>query len=184
MDPLLALTLALGLAALLAASAWHQLARPHEWLSVVRNYQLLAPALSAPAAAGVIVGELIVAAGLMWPPARTRAGVACAALLGLFAVAMWINIRRGRTEIDCGCFGSRSTQGIAPWMVWRNIVLGACSLALALPRGARELSALDLVVCVGCVATLGFLYPAVAVVLRTAPPADLARRGAAARRGS
>jgi len=184
MDPLLALTLALGLAALLAASAWQQLVRPREWLGVVRNYQLVAPALSSLAAASVTVGELIVAAGLLWPPARGRAGVACAALLGLFAGAMWINIRRGRTQIDCGCFGSRSIRGIAPWMLWRNVVLAACSLALALPRGARVLTALDLMVCVGCVATLGFLYPTVAVVLGPAPPRYLAHRVAAARRGS
>jgi hypothetical protein len=166
MDPLLGLTFALALAALFASSALHQFWTFRQWISVVRRYELVAQGLSAPLAVLVTAALFVTAGALSWPPTRPQGGVAAAALLSLFAGAMWINIRRGRTAIDCGCFGARSRAGIAPWMVWRNVLLALIALLLTLPRGARALSLLDLAACAGCVLTLAFLYPVVAVVLR------------------
>ena len=79
---------------------------------------------------------------------------------------MW----RGRTTMDCGCFGSRLRQGIAPWMVWRNVGIAALALLLCLPVTGRALAAGEFIVAAAAVATLALLYPVLAVVARPAPP--------------
>jgi drug/metabolite transporter (DMT)-like permease len=105
---------------------------------------------------------------------RRRIGAcAAAAQLILFAVAIAINLRRGRTSIDCGCFGSRLRQGLSVWMVARNLVLALLALGLLLPGRPRELTVLDIATAFAVVATLSFLYPVLAVVLRP-PPATFA----------
>jgi hypothetical protein len=51
------------------------------------------------------------------------ASLAAAALLTLFAVAMAVNILRGRSHIDCGCFNSALKQPLRWSLVIRNAVL-------------------------------------------------------------
>jgi hypothetical protein len=57
------------------------------------------------------------------------------ALLLVFAAAMAINIRRGRTQIDCGCGLSALRQGLGWPLVARNLALAAV-LGLRLADGA------------------------------------------------
>jgi hypothetical protein len=82
-------------------------------------------------------------------------------LFGLYALAIAINLRRGRRELDCGClgFGRRST--ISMTLLWRNGVLVLASLAAGfLPRGERALDWIDLfTVAVGLTAA-ALLYAA------------------------
>src|SRR5579862_5647263 len=122
MDPLVGLVVSLSLAVLFAASTAHKLAALGEWPGVVRNYQVLPQALAAPAAGLLLVAGALTAAALIWPGTRRLGACAAAAQLVLFAAAIAINLRRGRSSIDCGCFGSRLRQGIAAWMVARNLV--------------------------------------------------------------
>ncbi len=166
MDPLFAFTIALALAALLAGSALHQVATFHEWRTILGNYALVPTASTAALSVLIPAAELATAAALLAPRMRPGGCVAAAALLGLFAAAIWINIRRGRTRIDCGCFGSRRGQGLALWMVWRNLLLLMVALLLFIPARSRPLGAFDVAAGIGCVVALAFLYPAVAVVLR------------------
>ncbi len=183
MDPLLQLTVAWSLAALFAGSTLHKLAALSEWPGVVRNYRLLPDALAPAAAAMLLLAGALTAAALLWGPARTAGACAAAIQLVLFAAALWINLRRGRTHIDCGCFGSRLRQGLSRWMVARNLVLALAALALLLPASRRELEAVEFVVALLCVATLAFLYPVLAIVLQPAPPTyDENYQGSAARR--
>jgi hypothetical protein len=93
-----------------------------------------------------------------------------------FGAAMGINLYRGRTMIDCGCFGSKLKSGLSRWMVVRNSVLALCALSLLLPALPRALTILEFVVCAGVVLSLAFLYPVMAVVLN-----DPAREAAGAR---
>ena len=86
-------------------------------------------------------------------------GLASAALLATYAAAVGINLARGRRSIDCGCGGT--PRPIQPWLVGRNLVLAAASLALLAPVGARALGGLDalnaamaLAVAIGLYATL------------------------------
>lgn len=50
------------------------------------------------------------------------------ALLAVFALAMGINLARGRWEIDCGCFQSGRRQSLSAGLIMRN---GLMSAALA-----------------------------------------------------
>ncbi|MGA2398114.1 MAG: MauE/DoxX family redox-associated membrane protein [Steroidobacteraceae bacterium] len=169
MDPLLELTVAWALAVLFAASTAHKLAALAEWPGVVRNYRLLPERLTVPAAAALLIAEALTAAALVWPATRRFGACAAAALLIIFAAAIAINMRRGRTSIDCGCFGSRLREGLSVWMVARNLVLALLALGLLPPGRPRELSALDIAAALAVVATLSFLYPVLAVVLRPPP---------------
>jgi hypothetical protein len=179
MDPLLELTAAWSLAVLFAASTAHKLAALGEWPGVVRNYRVLPQALAVPAAGILLIAGALTAAALFWPGTRRLGALAAAAQLILFAAAMAINLRRGRSSIDCGCFGSRLRQGISAWMVARNLALAMLALGLLLPARPRELSVLDIATAVAVVATLSFLYPVLDVVLRP-PPATFAENFEAA----
>jgi uncharacterized membrane protein YphA (DoxX/SURF4 family) len=101
---------------------------------VVANYRLL-PEAAVPVFALLLPAvETAVAAALLfvgsWWPAACAAG-----LLVLFAVAMAINIARGRRHIDCGCFQSALKQTLNWILVTRNVGL---ALALAVPAVVPE----------------------------------------------
>jgi hypothetical protein len=173
MDPLVDLTVAGSLAMLFAASTAHKLAALGEWPGVVRNYRVLPEALALPAAGMLLIAGALTAAALFCPATRRLGACAAAVQLILFAAAMAINLRRGRSSIDCGCFGSRLRQGISAWMMVRNLALATLALGLLLPVRPRELTVLDITTAVAVIATLTFLYPVLDVVLRP-PPATFA----------
>lgn len=167
---MLQLTVAGALAALFAGSTIHKCLALAEWPGVIRNYRLVPGAL-VPIAAGVLLcAGALTAAALLWHPAREFGACAAAVQLTLFGAALWVNIRRGRTHIDCGCFSSRLRQPISSWMVVRNALLALAALTLLLPAGSRGLSVIDIAIAFGSILTLVFLYPVVAVVLEPPPP--------------
>ncbi len=170
LDPLLELTIAWALAALFAAAALHKLRSWREWPGLVRNYALLPDAGAGVAAAVLPAAEALTACALAWPAARIPGADAAVVLMLAYAAALQINLWRGRTTLDCGCFGSRLKQGIAPWMVSRNLLIAGLALLLRVPVDGRALTAGDLAVAAAAVATLAFLYPVLAVVARPAPP--------------
>ena len=169
-DPLLQLTIALSLAALFGTAVVHKLLALAEWPSVVRNYRLFPEALAGVVAATLLCAEGLTAGALLWASTRQAGASIAAALLLSYAAAIGANLRRGRTHIDCGCFGSRLRQGIAAWMVWRNLLLALLALTLLLPASPRPLSPIEIVVAAVLVATLALLYPVLAVVARPPPP--------------
>lgn len=100
---------------------------------VVGNYRLL-PDRTVPVAARLIVAiEAATALLLVMPAARGWGAAGALGLLGLFAAAMAINIRRGRLEIDCGCFRATHRQRLSWWLVGRNAALALAAGALWLP---------------------------------------------------
>jgi hypothetical protein len=97
---------------------------------VVANYRLM-PEIAVPAFALVLPPvEATVAVALLFAPSSSWPAVSAAVLLILFAVAMAINIRRGRRHIDCGCFQSALKQTLSWTLVARNAGL---ALLLAVP---------------------------------------------------
>jgi hypothetical protein len=170
LDALPQLTLALALAALFGAAALHKLLAREQWPAVVRQYRLLPEPLAGPVALVLPFTEALAALALLWPRTRAAGALAVAALLLVYAAALAINLRRGRRSIDCGCFGAQRRQGIASWMVARNLVLAALALVLLLPMDGRAPSATELSLALVFVVTLGFLYPVLQVVLQPSPP--------------
>lgn len=170
-DPAVTLTLAWLLAAIFGAAAVAKLRAPDVFAGVVANYRLLPAALVRPAALALPVVELAAALGLLVPASRPAAGAVVAALLLAFAAAMAINLRRGRDEIDCGCFVSLLRQRISWALVARNLLLAACALVLAAGGGGtgRALVALDWVTVGAGTGSALLLHAAAGRLFGTAP---------------
>ena len=98
---------------------------------VVANYRLLPDAIVAPAAYLIPPVELLLGATLLLGFAFPWPELGAAALLLLFALAMGVNLRRGRRHIDCGCFQSALRQTLSWTLVARNVAL-ASLMAVAL----------------------------------------------------
>ncbi len=128
-----------GLLFLVAAIAkWR---RRSELPAVIANYRLLPRTAVGPAALALpwvegVLGAALVAGGR----AAALAAVPAAALLLLFAAAMAINIRRGRSRIDCGCGIGGLHQPLRPALVRRNVALAAALLPLAIVAGPLALA--------------------------------------------
>jgi uncharacterized membrane protein YphA (DoxX/SURF4 family) len=101
---------------------------------VIGNYRLLPASLIKPAAWLLPPVELVLGALLLAGVASLAVAVASIALLLIFAAAMAINIRRGRTHIDCGCHQSFLRQTLKPALVVRNIGLAFLLMPAALAR--------------------------------------------------
>lgn len=110
---------------------------------VIANYRLLPAVLVAPTAWLLPLVELVVAMALLLGN-RPLAPLVAISLLLVFALAMGINIARGRRHIDCGCGHPGLRQDLGWPMVARNLAMaGALSMRLAIPD---DLAALELVV--------------------------------------
>ena len=102
---------------------------------VVANYRLLPAAMVAPVAMLLPPAELALGTALLLG-GHWLAATGAIALLLLFAAAMAINIRRGRSQIDCGCGRSQLRQPLSWLLVVRNIALSAVLLPRLLPTPA------------------------------------------------
>jgi len=143
-DPLAIKLVSLAFALLLAAAAWHKLADQARFRGILGAYQVLPELAVAPVAALIPALEAALAAAwaLAWNLPAT--GLATAVLLAVYSLAIALNLRRGRTFIDCGCgFGAAGGQQLSGRLLWRNGALIALSLSAALPAAGRELLWID-----------------------------------------
>jgi len=98
---------------------------------VVANYRLLPEVLVTSVAALLPPAEMLVGVLLLSAQVRPFGALAAIVLLGLFAAAMAINLRRGRSHIDCGCGRAILKQNLRWALVARNaglavLLLPAC----------------------------------------------------------
>jgi len=116
-------------------AAWGKTRNPLAFRGVVANYRLLPDPLIAPFALLLPPLEALVGISLPFGPGSFWPELAAATLLALFALAMGINILRGRRSIDCGCFQSAHKQTLRWTLVARNgvliLALGAAAWAPA-----------------------------------------------------
>lgn len=103
---------------------------------VVYNFRLLPEKLVTPVAYSLPILELVVAAAMAVPATRNYSGWTAVVLLGVFTLAVAINLLRGRREIDCGCFSSGQgssdlKQMLSWWLVLRNMALVGLALWVA-----------------------------------------------------
>jgi uncharacterized membrane protein YphA (DoxX/SURF4 family) len=121
----------------LLAAAYGKLRHGGPFQGVVANYRLLPDAMVAPAAYLIPPVELLLGVTLLLGLAYPWPELSTAGLLLVFALAMGINLRRGRHHIDCGCFQSALKQTLSWTLVMRNVVLalllGAAALSNAVP---------------------------------------------------
>jgi hypothetical protein len=159
-DPALQLGVRLAGALLLAGAAWHKLRDREAFRAALADYRLLPAALVPLAAQLVVALEVALAAVLLATP---RAGLAAAGLLAGYALAIGVNLLRGRRHIDCGCGGE--PQPLSAWLVARNLVVAAVFAVCAAPASGRTLGALDAASVAGSLAALGLLWRAIDVAL-------------------
>jgi hypothetical protein len=107
-EPVVTVFLRSFLILLFVAAALPKLRHADEFFGVVRNFRLMPEAMARPFAAVLPLAELALAAGLAVPATAAIAAAGLGGLLVLFGLAIAINVVRGRTAIDCGCFRSRS----------------------------------------------------------------------------
>ncbi|WP_297514413.1 MauE/DoxX family redox-associated membrane protein [uncultured Caulobacter sp.] len=133
---------------LFGAAAFGKIRHHVAFQGVFENYRLTPPFATPVLAYGLIGAEALVALSLLTGLGLTAGALGAMALLGLFALAIAINLVRGRDDIDCGCFQSTLRQQLSWAHVVRNLAYATLMNCLLLPR-APVTSALDLVDGVG-----------------------------------
>ena len=159
-DTVLLQIVACSLSILMLAAGTQKLAYRQQFAGALAAYEL-APACSMPLFLWLIpLLELSVGAGLLFAPDRPAFIAVAVLLFGVYALAMVINLWRGRHDIDCGCQLGSAPQQISYALVVRNLLLILAAGVLLLPAGERALHGFDYgVICFG-VAMACLLYGA------------------------
>lgn len=120
------------LAVVLLTSALSKLPNQHRFVFVVLTYRILPRRLAR--IYGMMLPWLEASVGiLLLLGIVTRiGGILSALLLASFTIAVGLNVVRGRTDLDCGCLGSRHRHKISGKVLARNIVLMILSLDVML----------------------------------------------------
>jgi len=90
-----------------------------EFSGILAQYKLLPKGSEVAASAVVPAVEVIAALLLLFAP--EVGAIIAAGLLGGYAVAIGVNLQRGRQHIDCGCGGD--SVPLSPGLVWRNLAM-------------------------------------------------------------
>jgi hypothetical protein len=181
LDPAIEHALRLALALLLASAALHKLRDLASFRAAVAGYALVPEALSGAIAGTLACVEASLAAALVAPAAwgvRTVALGGCAALVGLYALAIGANLARGRRDIDCGCAGHAGRQTLSGWLLARNGLLAATALVCLGGASSRPLHWLDALTIGASVAVLATSWLAAHRLLASAPAIARLREGA------
>jgi hypothetical protein len=142
-DPIMGATASLLLVAVLGGGAWHKLLDRIAFRETLHDYQILPEAAVGPAAAMVPAVERAAWVLLVVPGTREIGASIAAMLLSGYAIAIGLNLARGRTDIDCGCSWGGGTQPISAWLIGRNALLIAIAAVAATPSSARTLGVID-----------------------------------------
>jgi hypothetical protein len=165
-DPVTVGTLVGALALVMFAAAWHKFSEPDLFAGALAAYRLL-PQAAVPAVARALpFAEVAIGAFALLPATRAAALVALAALMLSYALAIGINLARGRRDIDCGCGGESHPLSWA--LVLRNLVLAAAALMASRPTLERSMEWVDAVTLVLGVLAFYALYLMADELLRQA----------------
>jgi hypothetical protein len=154
MDPVVSSVLQLLLAWILAESALDKVRDRGGFTRTLAAYRLVPGAFLSATVNGLALIEFMLATAIFLAMAlpllgvgSTRlaavAGLGCAGLLGLYGVAITINLLRGRRDLDCGCGGPAQHHSLGPALVVRNFALVGAALSTTLPLRPRTLTTLD-----------------------------------------
>jgi len=141
----------IAMAAIFASAALHAMGDWDRYAAVVQAYRILPENFGRAAALLMPPVQAGVALALLLPGSARFAAAAGFALMSVFTAAIWINLRRGRTHIDCGC-GGGVPQKISRPLVLRNLVLLGVLACAVMP-----VAALDAASWVGVVGMAAFL---------------------------
>ncbi len=185
-DPVLPLTASAFSAGLLCLSALAKRRAPLRFRAALQA-QAIFPARNVAFIARLIAplelaaATLAAAAFLSYQLTRElriiAATVGVALYLG-FALALMLNLLRGRRDIDCGCFFSATAVDLSPrlsyWQVVRNLAL-AVSLASLIPAPTRAVQPLDYATALGFATLAGLILTTRAQLNQNARRAEAPR---------
>ncbi|MGN7871451.1 MauE/DoxX family redox-associated membrane protein [Paracoccus sp. 22332] len=139
--PVLAVFVKSFLMLLFITAALSKLRNLDEFHGVVRNFRLMPDALARTVAYLLPPVEMATAIAIAVPATSQVATALAGALLLVFGAAMAINVLRGRSQIDCGCFRNGLKQPLSWGVVARNAALATAAFAaaavpFAVPGGA------------------------------------------------
>jgi rhodanese-related sulfurtransferase len=139
--PLIPLSLALlarvGIGVVRIYSGSVKVARPHDFLTSVFQYQLLGPTSATFVAAALPFVELTAGVALLCSVFTLGAASIASALFCIFTIGQATALLRG-IDADCGCFGAG--EPVSGWSLLRTVVLfaaAALSVGTSLPPAIR-----------------------------------------------
>ena len=159
-DPILSVAPALVLACVFLAAGMHKWRDLRQFETTLDAYRLLPGWLAHPAALVLPLAESVIALGLLLPVARSAAASAGAVLLGIYTLAIGVNLARGRRSIDCGCGNPGRDQSLTEWLLLRNGALIGLAVLAATPAVNRAMGWLDWLVALLAATTLVLLHSA------------------------
>ncbi len=157
-DPAIAALIVACIALLFAGGAIHKVRDLRRFDEIFAAYGLLPLAARLRLSRAVPFVEALVAAGLLFDVSRIAAACVGVVLLLVYAVAITVNLLRGRRELACGCGGPDDRRPIAPWMVWRNVLFALVLFPVMLPWSPRPLGLTDMVTIGFGTATCALVY--------------------------
>jgi hypothetical protein len=160
-DPLIVKFLSVALGLMLAGAAWHKLAALSRFTAVLADYRLLPASLVPPLALLIPAVEILLAAAWLTGIALAAVAPLTAAMFAVYALAIAINLLRGRVHISCGCgLGGASTENQAlSWtLVFRNALLFILALLPLAPVAERAIVSLDWLTLIAALVSCGLLY--------------------------
>ena len=134
----------MAVGALLVVTGCSKAAQLMRFADVVAAYQLLPPRINVHVATVIVLSEVAIGAAMLlhlWPHLFA---IGATVLFAGFAVAMSVNLMRGRHHLLCGCSGYQPSKAISWRAVTHNCVLAAftCGIAIAGFRGRLEIPTL------------------------------------------
>lgn len=111
------------------------------FIAILAAFKLIPNAWVQPFAFTLISLESIIAALLLTGWQSRVAAALCGFLLVIFTVALSLSLLRGRSDLECGCFGAKRAQKINLNLISRNI--GLLVVAMCIVRWGGGLLALD-----------------------------------------
>lgn len=175
-DPAVDFTLRGLLCLLLVVSSAHKLRDVPAFATTVDQYEILPGAWARTFAWILASFEAALGAALLLPAPRSVAGLAVAALIGVYSLAIGVNLARGRRDIDCGCLGPAHGQELSEWLLVRNGLVIVAALTLTLPASGRALNWVDGFSVTAAGATFALLFTAANQLLSQWPRMRALRR--------
>jgi hypothetical protein len=145
LDPAIAALIVACTALLFASAAIHKVRDLRRFDEIFNAYGLIPGRTRLRLSRAVPVVEGLIAVGLLLAAARSAAVLSAIVLLLAYAVAIGINLGRGRRDLACGCGGPDDRRPIAAWMVWRNLLMASLLAVVLLPWSTRAWELTDLV---------------------------------------
>jgi len=151
LDPLIYRVLTILFALLLLSAGLHKLLSWRRFNAILSAYEVLPGALLGPAAVLIPSLEVLLGGAWLFNWQISSISAATATLLTLYLAALAINLRRGRTYIDCGCgftsgntkVSDGDTQQLSVWLLYRNAVLIGLSLLAGAGMSTRQFLLFD-----------------------------------------